>query len=98
MKEVCASREEIGLLELIAKRLYRTYTVEEVERNSENGLIRSSFLESLSRRKIWRIPSNVTQTGVLKVFALIEVVFDAAACSTESNDAKTRLVPSMFSI
>ena len=57
LKKTIGTREEVGLLELIAKRLYRTYTVKEVERNYEERLFKFSFLNKASERAIHKLTS-----------------------------------------
>lgn len=67
LKKVMGTREEIGLLELIAKRLYRTYTVKEVERKHEDRLFKFSFTNKASERAIHKLTSISSMTELSSV-------------------------------
>lgn len=67
LKNVIATKEEVGLLELIAKRLYRTYTVKEVERRYEERLFKFYFLNKASERAIHKLTSISSMTELSSV-------------------------------
>ncbi len=67
LKNVIATREEVGLLELIAKRLYRTYTVKDVERIYDERLFKFYFLNKASERAIHKLTSISSMTELGRV-------------------------------
>ena len=52
LKKAASSGEEIGLLELYQRHLYRMYTVKKLERNHEQRLVKFSFLNKPSESAV----------------------------------------------
>lgn len=69
LKKVANSRVEVGLLEIIAKRLYRTYTIKEVERKYEERLFRFSFTNKASEQAIHKLTSISSMTELSSVLS-----------------------------
>jgi acetyl-CoA carboxylase/biotin carboxylase 1 len=56
---IASSREEVGLLELYTRNLYRPYTVKEVQRNHDERLVKFSFLNKASE-SVFNTATSVT--------------------------------------
>lgn len=69
LKKVAASNVEVGLLELIAKRLYRTYTMKDVERKYEDRLFRFTFTNKASEQAIHKLTSISSMTELSSVLS-----------------------------
>ncbi|KAG7354603.1 biotin carboxylase [Nitzschia inconspicua] len=67
LKKVSSSKEEVGLLELYARRLYRTYTIKETERLYDERCIKFSFLNKASERVLHKMTSVNSMTELTSV-------------------------------
>jgi acetyl-CoA carboxylase/biotin carboxylase 1 len=89
LKKVLSTKEEVGLLELIAKRLYRTYTVNETERNYDCRLLKFSFTNKASERVLHKMTSvrSMTELGSLVSSSSLSKLDDSS-----DSDAETKLL------
>ena len=67
LKKVSSPKEEVGLLELYARRLYRTYTIKETERFYDDRSIKFSFLNKASERVLHKMTSVNSMTELTSV-------------------------------
>ena len=89
LKKVTHSRVEVGLLELIARRLYRTYTVKEVERKYEDRLFRFSFTNKASEQAIHKLTSISSMTELSSVVSTSSLTNMSEYDSSDRNEKKT---------
>lgn len=87
LQKVAASKEEVGLLELIAKRLYRTYTIKEVERKYDDRIFRFSFTNKASERAIHKLTSISSMTELCSVVSTSSLT-NFSEQDSESKDNK----------
>jgi acetyl-CoA carboxylase/biotin carboxylase 1 len=64
---IASSREEVGLLELYTRNLYRPYTVKEVQRNHDERLVKFSFLNKPSESVINAATSVTSMTDLTRI-------------------------------
>jgi acetyl-CoA carboxylase/biotin carboxylase 1 len=64
---IASSREEVGLLELYTRNLYRPYTVKEVQRNHDERLVKFSFLNKPSESVINAATSVTSMTDLSRI-------------------------------
>jgi acetyl-CoA carboxylase/biotin carboxylase 1 len=57
LSKVLSSREEVGLLELFARRVYRTYTLKQTEKNFEERVVKFSFTNKAPERVLHKMTS-----------------------------------------
>jgi acetyl-CoA carboxylase/biotin carboxylase 1 len=57
LKTVLTSKEEVGLVELYAKFLYRTYTLKNTEKNFDERLVKLTFTNKASERVLHKMTS-----------------------------------------
>lgn len=62
LNKVLSSREEVGLLELFARRLYRTYTLKHTEKNFEQRIVKFSFINKAPERVLHKMTSVNSMT------------------------------------
>eukprot|EP00934_Nitzschia_sp_Nitz4_P003708 Nitzschia sp. Nitz4//scaffold268_size26297//6123//13356//NITZ4_008277-RA/size26297-snap-gene-0.20-mRNA-1//-1//CDS//3329544930//3698//frame0 len=92
LKNVESTSEEVGLLELVAKRLYRTFTVKEVERSNEERLFRFTFLNKASERAVNKLKSisSMTELGSMLSSSSLSKMSDSSEGDTEGNLVPTQ--------
>jgi acetyl-CoA carboxylase/biotin carboxylase 1 len=64
---IASSREEVGLLELYARNLYRPYTVTEVERNHHERMVKFSFSNKASESVFNAATSVTSMTDLTRI-------------------------------
>eukprot|EP00536_Pseudo-nitzschia_multiseries_P005377 jgi/Psemu1/318630/estExt_fgenesh1_pm.C_1000011 len=64
LKEVTSSNEEIGLLELYARCIYRTYTIKETEKSNDERMVKFSFYNKTSERVLHKMTSVPSMTAL----------------------------------
>lgn len=64
LKEINAAQEEVGLLELYARHLYRTHTIKETETNVDQRLVKFSFFNKSSERVLHKMTSVPSMTAL----------------------------------
>jgi acetyl-CoA carboxylase/biotin carboxylase 1 len=64
---IASSREEVGLLELYTRNLYRPYTVKEVQRNHDERLVKFSFLNKPSESVFNAATSVTSMTDLTRI-------------------------------
>ena len=64
LKEIAATKDEVGLLELYARHLYRTHTIKEAERNIDERLVKFSFFNKSSERVLHKMTSVPSMTAL----------------------------------
>uniref|UniRef100_A0A7S4ATM8 Acetyl-CoA carboxylase n=1 Tax=Pseudo-nitzschia australis TaxID=44445 RepID=A0A7S4ATM8_9STRA len=64
LKEVTSSNEEIGLLELYARCIYRTYTIKETEKSNDERMVKFSFFNKTSERVLHKMTSVPSMTAL----------------------------------
>lgn len=64
---IASTREEVGLLELYTRNLYRPYTVKEVERNHAERMVKFSFLNKPSESVINASTSVTSMTDLSRI-------------------------------
>lgn len=62
LKKGLSTSEEVGLLELYARRLYRTYTIRETEKDFDSRTIKFAFLNKASERVLHKMTSVNSMT------------------------------------
>jgi acetyl-CoA carboxylase/biotin carboxylase 1 len=62
LKKVASSKDEVGLLELYARRLYRTHTIKETEKMFDDRCIKFLFLNKASERVLHKMTSVSSMT------------------------------------
>lgn len=91
LKKVTSSKEAVGLLELIAKRLYRTYTVKEITRKYDDRVFKFTFTNKASERAINKLSSISSMTDLSS--ALSQSSFSNLSESDEDQSVDSCLVP-----
>jgi acetyl-CoA carboxylase/biotin carboxylase 1 len=66
---VLSSKEEVGLLELYARRLYRTYTLKEIEKNFDERVLKFSFFNKPAERVINKMTSVNSMTELSRIMS-----------------------------
>mmetsp|Transcript_17848 Transcript_17848/g.40959 ORF Transcript_17848/g.40959 Transcript_17848/m.40959 type:complete len:2358 (-) Transcript_17848:336-7409(-) len=64
LKEVTSSSEEIGLLEIYARCIYRTYTIKETEKSNDERMVKFSFYNKTSERVLHKMTSVPSMTAL----------------------------------
>jgi acetyl-CoA carboxylase/biotin carboxylase 1 len=85
---IASSREEVGLLELYMRNLYRPYTVKEVQRNRDERLVKFSFLNKPSESVINAATSVTSMTDLSRIVSsgsLSKLSEPSDNSSSESN-------------
>mmetsp|Transcript_11034 Transcript_11034/g.27966 ORF Transcript_11034/g.27966 Transcript_11034/m.27966 type:complete len:2339 (-) Transcript_11034:105-7121(-) len=64
LKEIAATEDEVGLLELYARHLYRTHTITETEKSVDQRLVKFSFFNKTSERVLHKMTSVPSMTAL----------------------------------
>lgn len=91
LKEAALEDEEVGILELYMRHLYRTYSIKDVQRTKEGRLLKFSFLNKVSERAV------NTATSVTSMTDLTRIVSSSASLNklgeASDNDSDSNLIP-----
>jgi len=90
LKTVASSKEEIGLLDLYARRLYRTYTIMEREQNFEERIVKFSFLNKSSEKVLHKMTSVTSMTALSS--AMSSSNLSSLSDSTEGDNRDSRIL------
>ena len=88
LSQVLASKEEVGLLELYARRLYRTYTMKEIEKNYDQRVLKFSFLNKPAERLLSNITSVTSMTELSTVLSRSNSLANLDESSDNESDKK----------
>jgi acetyl-CoA carboxylase/biotin carboxylase 1 len=96
LKEVGSSNEEIGLLELYARCLYRTYTIKETEKNNEERMVKFSFFNKSSERVLHKMTSVPSMTALSSAMSSSNLtsLSDSTEGDKESKVSAIEKIPS----
>jgi acetyl-CoA carboxylase/biotin carboxylase 1 len=91
LKKVQGSKHEIGLLELYARRLYRTYTIKGTEKLYDTRIVKFTFLNKASEKVIHKMTSVNSMTELTSVVSSSNLtnVSDSTEGDTESKVLNT---------
>lgn len=64
LKEIASTKDEVGLLELYARHLYRTHTIKETENDTDQRLVKFSFFNKTSERVLHKMTSVPSMTAL----------------------------------
>jgi acetyl-CoA carboxylase/biotin carboxylase 1 len=90
LKVVASSKDEIGLLELYARRLYRTYTIKEREKNFDERIVKFSFLNKSSERVLHKMTSVTSMTALSSAMSSSNLT--SLSDSTEGGDKESKVL------
>ena len=90
LKVVASSKDEIGLLELYARRLYRTYTIKDREKNFDERIVKFSFLNKSSERVLHKMTSVTSMTALSSAMSSSNLT--SLSDSTEGGDKESKVL------
>ena len=90
IKKVLSCKEEVGMLELYARRLYRTYTVKDAEKQYDDRLVKLSFLNKASERVLHKMTSV---TSMAELSSVVSSSSLGKISNSSDDDEEKRLLP-----
>mmetsp|Transcript_9114 Transcript_9114/g.22318 ORF Transcript_9114/g.22318 Transcript_9114/m.22318 type:complete len:2359 (-) Transcript_9114:209-7285(-) len=96
LKEVASTKDEVGLLELYARHLYRTHTIKETEMIIDQRLVKFAFSNKTSERvlhKMTSVPSMTALTSAMSSSNLTSLS-DSTEGDKESKVLTVEKIPS----
>ena len=100
LKKTLKSKDEIGLLELYARRLYRTYTLKNVDRMYDDRVLKFLFLNKPSEKVLNKMHSvsSITELSQMLSNASLSKLGEAAEGGADSkllaSDSNNEKIPS----
>ena len=85
LSQVVASKEEVGLLELYARRLYRTYTMKEIEKKYDERVLKFAFLNKPAERLLSNMTSVTSMTELSSVLSRSNSLANLDKSDSESD-------------
>lgn len=87
LKNVLGSNEEVGLLELYARRLYRTYTLKGTEKKFDQRTVKFSFTNKAPERVLHKLTSvsSMTELSSMVSSSSLSKLSDSAESDSESR-------------
>ncbi|CAJ1954778.1 unnamed protein product [Cylindrotheca closterium] len=87
LKTVLASKEEIGLLELYARRLYRTYTLKETEKKFDQRIVKFAFTNKAPEKVLHKLTSvsSMTELSSMVSSSSLSKLSDSAESDSENR-------------
>lgn len=91
LKKLQSSKHELGLLELYARRLYRTYTIKGTEKINDERIVKFIFLNKASEKVLHKMTSVNSMTELTSVVSSSNLtsVSDSTEGDTESKVVST---------
>lgn len=96
LKEIASTKEEVGLLELYARHLYRTHTIKEIEKNIDQRLVKFSFFNKSSERVLHKMTSVPSMTALSSAMSSSNLtsLSDSTEGDKESKVTTVEKIPS----
>ena len=99
LKEIAATKDEVGLLELYIRKLYRTHTIKETESNIDERLVKFSFFNKASERILHKMTSVPSMTALSSAMSSSNLtsLSDSTEGDKESKVVMVEKIPSSAS-